>query len=281
MNFQRFSISALFCAILLSAGLAFSESNAKPDAGRDHAFELYNHGKMVDAMPLLEKLAADNPKDVGVVEAWGVAILSYAQTLSDPELRKKARVRARSILLKAEELGDNSDLPKTLLRMIPEDGSAAAFSDKKEVDDAMQQAEADFARGDLDKARQAYMRAYLLDSRQYYAALFIGDTFFRQHQPAFAAEWFAQAVQIDPNRETAYRYWGDALLSADKKDEARIKFIEAIIADPYNQTSWIGITKMGQERSRSGELAEAEGRGRGGGQRHQDQHYARYLFAQR
>jgi hypothetical protein len=32
--------------------------------------------------------------------------------------------------------------------------------------------------------------------------------------------------------ETAYRYWGDAQLSAGKVDEARTKYLEALIADP-------------------------------------------------
>jgi tetratricopeptide (TPR) repeat protein len=192
-------------------------------------------------MPLLEALAAENPKDSIVMESWGVSVLGYAQTLPEVEARKKARSRARTILLKAQALGDTSDLSQTLIRGIPEDGSFSAFSDKKEVDKAMQEAEADFARGDLDKARQGYMRAYLLDSGQYYAALFIGDTFFKQHQPAFAGEWFANAIRINPDVETAYRYWGDALLGRGDLNEARSKYIEAIIADPYNQTSWAGL----------------------------------------
>jgi hypothetical protein len=52
------------------------------------------------------------------------------------------------------------------------------------------------------------MRAFLLDGTQYYAALFIGDTYYKQQKPAFAGAWFAQAIGIDPNKETAYRYWG-------------------------------------------------------------------------
>jgi tetratricopeptide (TPR) repeat protein len=71
--------------------------------------------------------------------------------------------------------------------------------------------------------------------------LFIGDTYFKQHQIMFAGEWFAQAIQIDPNKETAYRYWGDALLEAGKLEEGRSKYIEAIVADPYNQNSWNGL----------------------------------------
>jgi len=107
----------------------------------------------------------------------------------------------------------------------------------------MQQAEADFARGELDKARAGYTQALLFDPNLYEAALFIGDVFFKQHKPGFAGEWFARAVQIDPNRETAYRYWGDTLKEAGKMDEARTKFIEAVIAEPYNQNPWMGLTQ--------------------------------------
>jgi hypothetical protein len=36
-------------------------------------------------------------------------------------------------------------------------------------------------------------------------------------------------IAIDPNRETAYRYWGDVLMKQDKMAEARDKLIEAYI----------------------------------------------------
>ena len=226
--------------------LAVAEDSAnppKPDPEREHAFELYDQGKMVEAMPLLEELAAANPKDATVAERWGAAVLSYAQTLTDPELRKKARVRSRTILLKAKELGNNSYLVQTLLGMVPEDGTEAKFSDRTEVDQAMQQAEADFARGDYDKAREGYLRALLLDPNMYYAALFTGDVFFKQDKPGFAGEWYARAIQINPNQETAYRYWGDALFKAGQSDAARGKFIDAIVAEPYNRNAWMGVSQ--------------------------------------
>ncbi|MEJ7616397.1 MAG: hypothetical protein WKF30_05370 [Pyrinomonadaceae bacterium] len=31
-----------------------------------------------------------------------------------------------------------------------------------------------------------------------------------------AGEWFAQAIAINQDRETAYRYWGDALMAQGK-----------------------------------------------------------------
>jgi tetratricopeptide (TPR) repeat protein len=215
------------------------------DPDRRHAFEVYESGKMVEAMPLLEKVAADHPSDPVVMERWAYSIVSYAATLPDPDTRKKARARGRQIALKAKTLGDDSPILQLMLE-IPEDGSEPTFSNRKDVDDAMRAAEADFARGDLEKARAGYLQALLLDPNNYEATLFIGDVYFRQGTYGSAGEWFAHAIQIDPNRETAYRYWGDALTGANKNSDARDKFIEAVVADPYNPRSWQGLSQWAQ-----------------------------------
>ena len=89
--------------------------------------------------------------------------------------------------------------------------------------------------------RIAIARALLMDPNNYAAALFIGDVYFKQHTYGSAGEWFARAIQIDPNRETAYRYWCDALVAMGKEDEARSKFIDGIVADPYTRRSWTGL----------------------------------------
>jgi tetratricopeptide (TPR) repeat protein len=213
------------------------------DPERKHALEVYQSGKMVEAMPLFEKLAATYPKDAVVWECWGVSTLGYSQILSDPDLRKKARARARSILLKTKDLGGNSNLLHTLLDMLPEDGGDVTFSSRQEINDIMQRAEADFARGDLDKARDGYIHASLLDPDLYSAALFTGDVFYKQKKPGSAGEWFKRAIQIDPNRETAYRYWGDALVSMGDMNDARERFIQAVIAEPYGKNSWMGLNQ--------------------------------------
>lgn len=61
-----------------------------------------------------------------------------------------------------------------------------------------------------------------------------------------AGEWFARAIAINPNAETAYRYWGDALMGQRKMDDARTKFIEAIIADPYRRQAHVGLIQWAQ-----------------------------------
>jgi tetratricopeptide (TPR) repeat protein len=245
--------SVLFCQNTTTNGQAQSSPIQAPPTQaeprntpeRENALQLYHAGKFVAAMPLLEKLSADNPSDVVVKEAWAYSIGEYAATLNDPELRKKSRMRARTIALEAKKLGDNSQLLQVMLDM-PEDGSEPTFSSRKDVDEVMKAAEADFARGDLDKARDGYLHALLLDPNNYDAALFIGDSYFKQHVNGSAGEWFARAIQIDPNRETAYRYWGDALVDLNQPAEARAKFIQAVVAEPYNRRSWMGLNSWAQ-----------------------------------
>jgi len=213
----------------------------KENPAGQHAEELYRQGKLVDAMPLFESLVAEHPSDLVMHERWAWCLFQYAGTLSDPDQRKKARARARVIAVEAKGLGDDSQLLQLMLEQPEDGGSDASFSDSKEVDTAMKQAEADYSRGELDKAREGYMRALLMDPTNYNAALFIGDVYFKQHVNGSAGEWFARAIEIDPNRETAYRYWGDALAAMGKEDEARSKFIDAVVADPYGRRSWTGL----------------------------------------
>ncbi len=223
-----------------------SDSVPKNDSVRVNALELYRAGKMVQSMPLFENLCTTYPKDNAMWEAWEMTTLGYADTLSDPDQRKKTRALARSRLAKAKELGDNSNLLQIVLANLPEDGGEGSYSASKEVNEIMQHAEADFARGDYDQAKDGYLHALLLEPKNYEAALFMGDVFFKQHENGSAGDWFARAIEIDPNRETAYRYWGDALSAMGKNAEAREKYIQAIVADPYNNRCWVGINQWAQ-----------------------------------
>jgi hypothetical protein len=60
---QKLTVPLLACTISLFSGLTVAVDDAKSTADRSHAFELYQQGKMVEVMPLLEKLAAENPKE--------------------------------------------------------------------------------------------------------------------------------------------------------------------------------------------------------------------------
>ena len=210
---------------------------------RNRALLLWQQNDYAGALPLLDKLAAAHPADGVVLERLGGALAGSAQQVADAETRKKVLLRARSMLLRAKELGDNSNYLNVMLEKLPESGEVPAFSTRKEVDDALREGEAAFGKSDFAGAIAAYQRAYQLDPNDYHAALFTGDVYFKMNQMDKAGKWFSKAVAIDPDRETAYRYWGDALVKDGKMQEAKDKFIDAVVAEPYQRTSWIGLTQ--------------------------------------
>jgi tetratricopeptide (TPR) repeat protein len=229
-------------AVLSSSSASGQSAKTNPnDPERQQAMQLYQQHKLPEAAALLEKIVARYPEDVVAHEAYGSSLLSRAATWNDPAKRKADRLHARRELLRAKELGDNSDLCKTLLAGIPEDGSESAFSQNQEVEAAMQRGEAAFARGEFEDAIAGYQQALALDPKLYYAAVDIGDSYFRLKNGDEASKWFAKAVEIDPGAEVAYRYWGDSLIQEGKMQEARDKFIDGLLAEPYRQTSWGGL----------------------------------------
>ena len=50
-------------------------------------------------------------------------------------------------------------------------------------------------------------------------------------------------MAIDPNRETAYRYSATPLMKQQKYDQARDRYIESVITEPYNEMSYRGINQ--------------------------------------
>jgi tetratricopeptide (TPR) repeat protein len=209
-----------------------------------YAIELYDNGDKIGALPWFEKVASALPQDADVLEKLAVCIHANAAGLKTPEERKAERLRARKIMLRARELGDNSNMVKIMLDDTPEDGSEVEFSEIKGVDEAMRRGEQAFSAHKLEEAKAAYLQALLIDPKEYHAALFIGDVYFSKKEYGAACEWFSRTASIDPQKETAYRYWADALMMMGKYSEGRQKYIEAVVADPYNQKVWMGVNKF-------------------------------------
>jgi tetratricopeptide (TPR) repeat protein len=232
--------------LLCLAAVAKAEFSADAidvnDPDRKQAFQLYKQHNMPEAANLLEKVVVKYPTDVAAQEAFGVALLSRADTQTDAEKARADRLNARRALLRAKELGDTSDLCRILLAQIPETGEAARLSTKPEVDAALKAGEAAFGKGAWQEAIAAYTRAWDLD-HNWPAALYLGDTYYSMQDMQRAGEWFAKAIELQPDREQAYRYWGDALLAQGKMKEARSKYIEGIVAEPYNAASIAGLRK--------------------------------------
>jgi tetratricopeptide (TPR) repeat protein len=140
------------------------------------------------------------------------------------------------------------------------DATQVPFSNIQTAEAAIRDGEQAFVRGDMDKAIAAYKRALEADPHLYDAALYAGDAEFKKAMNSTDAQyrsdhfdasgvWFSKAIAIDPNRETAYRYWGDALDAQGKTNEARDKFIDAIVAEPYGQRAYVGLTQWGRRHN--------------------------------
>lgn len=248
------------CLVVIASSSSFQARIAlaqQPDyaSERQRALELYDQNKFADAIPILERLVKIKADDPVVWERLGWATMVVAGSIKDPTQRKQARDRARAALLRAKELGDNSNLLRAGLEgLAGPDPAELVFSSNKEADAAMREGEEAHSRGELDKALASYQRALELDPKLYDAALYAGDMEFKKgynsSDPQFrsaafdrAGGWFMKAIAIDPNRETAYRYWGDALEAQGKTAEARDKFIDAIVAEPYNRGSYVGLAQ--------------------------------------
>jgi tetratricopeptide (TPR) repeat protein len=209
-------------------------------ANRQKASELFEQGKRLEALPLLEELVKTSPNDSAMLVALAACVVEHAATLPDQEGGGKERLRARELLDRAWDLGNHSTLAMNLsqlLKQLPESGGIK-FSDNPQVDEAMRAGEAAFSRRDFDEALKDYSKALELEPGNYSAALFIGNTYDKQNEFAKGAEWYERAIQLDPNVETAYRYYADMLAKKGDMAEARLLLIHAAVAEPYNRIVW-------------------------------------------
>ena len=238
----------ILASILLIFVVFLTTPALQDDPERQRAFALFKESKLVEALPLFEKLAARYPEDAELIEAYAMTMVWQSAYLKDAAARKEARKRGRELLVKAQKLGANSTLLKSMLDSVPADGgSDEVFSTKKEVDQAMRDGEAAFAQGDMPKALEQYQRALALDPKLYEAALYTGDVYYKTADQKKASEWFARAVSINPDRETAYRYWGDSLMKQGRATEAGDKYVEAYIAQPYSRLARAAFLNWGQK----------------------------------
>jgi tetratricopeptide (TPR) repeat protein len=252
-------IKYLVLALLLVAPLQVMAQSASDIAKqRAQAMKLYDQNKFADAIPIMEKLVGALPSDLVLLERLGWSTFVVSASLKDPVARQKSRARALELLTRAKELGDDSELLRTGLDALSQpDDTVGPLSPVGEADAALREGEEAHSRGDLDAAIKGYKRALELDPKLYIAALFIGDMYFKkgyqaadlkvkQEMTVAAGEWFKRAIAIDENIETAYRYWGDALMAVGEQEQAKAKFIDGIIAEPFNRKPYTGLMQWAE-----------------------------------
>ena len=223
-------------AALTAPGKADTTDQAK----RQRAIGLFNEGKRLEALPLLEELAQKNAKDSEVLVALAASLVEHAATLTDADASAKERFRARDLLEKAWGLGNTSPLAENLRQLLEElpANGAIKFSDNPAVERAMNAGEAAFARRDFDEALKDYAKAQEIEPTNYSAALFTANAYDRKNDFTKAAESYERAMRIDPNVETACRYYADMLAKKGDMAQARAMLIHAAVAEPYNKIVW-------------------------------------------
>ena len=244
---RRSTLSFTILLLIVYPFTVLRAQEPQPDPERARAFQLYDEAKYTEALPVFEKLAAKYPQDRDVLKTYGFLVMGQTAYMKDAAARKEARRRGRELLLKAQSLGADDALLRSMLEAVPPDGGDdAKISSKKEAEDAMREGEAAFAKKDFAKAVEMYQLALMFDPKLYEAALFTGDVYYSSAEQKKAAEWFARAAAINPERETAYRYWGDSLMKQGRVTEAGDKFVEAYLAEPYSRMSRTAFLDWGE-----------------------------------
>jgi tetratricopeptide (TPR) repeat protein len=237
------AILVLLLTIAIFAPPVLAQDNADAyKSERQKAVELFNQQKFLEALPLFEDLVKQNPADNETLLGLAACLVNHSATVQDADAAAKERLRARDLLLKAKELGNNSNLLQNLLQLLQASSTEQIkYSDNAEADQAFRLAEAAFAKRDFAEAIKDYSKALELDPGNYSAALFIGDSYFAEKDFVRAGEWYGRAIQINPNKETAYRYYADMLTKNGEMDKARTKAIQAVVAEPYDPITWRGL----------------------------------------
>ncbi len=223
---------------LASAGFAQDDEVAR-------ANELFQARKRPEALPLYEDLAKAHPNEMLYFERLADCLGAKAAQLSDPAEIKATLTRMRDAAKRAVELGDTTEYIRMMANIDPGQPLYGGITSPGKA--LLMEAEKAYTAGDFPTAMDKYTAAANADPKLYDAPLFAGDTAFVQGNLKTAALWFARAIAIDPDRETAYRYWGDAILKYGKDPmAAREKFIDAIVAEPYNRLAWQGIQQWAE-----------------------------------
>ena len=240
-------VSVLLFCVAICQPLLHAQTGQDLQQLKDRAVVLIDEVKYTEALPLLERIVAADPKDARMQFYLGFALQGQASLIKDDAERRQLRLRAREAFVKAKDLGITQPIIDGLIEAIPTDGTdSRTFSRHVEANALMLQAEGKFSQGKLDEALADYQRALKLDPKLYYAALFSGDVFTRKGDFAQAETWYQRAISIDPMIETAYRYSATPLMKQGKHDVALGRYIEAYITQPYSRFAVAGIKQWAQ-----------------------------------
>jgi tetratricopeptide (TPR) repeat protein len=214
---------------------------------KEKANELMRQTRYTEALPLLERVVIAEPNNAKMHFFLGTALIGQAINTKGAAERKALRVRARNAFIRSRELQIDEPVVEAMIETLPEDGAdGPAFSQNIRANALMIQAESLFSQGKMDGALKNYQMALESDPRLYHAALFSGDVYMQKGDFANAELWYMKAIAIEPTKETAYRYSATPLMKQGKTEEARDRYIEAFITEPYNKFTVAGLVQWAQ-----------------------------------
>jgi tetratricopeptide (TPR) repeat protein len=223
-----------------TAGTGATKSDAEVQREDQQAEALYQQQNFLGALPLFEDLHQQRPESNVFRERLAMTLFAKAGTEA-PADATVTRERARKLLLDAKAAGDDSNLIQILLEKLSTPTAPPAARPPSPGAEALAKAEKAFSSGDLNGALVFYKQATEADPKMYEAPLYAGDAEYKLKNYDEAGAWYAKAIAINPDRETAYRYWADTLMHKGDQKSAQSKFIDAIIAEPYSKAPWIGL----------------------------------------
>ena len=246
-TFKTFTLFALFfIALCQFAALPSYAQVENAKTLHDKADPLVKKGNLIDALPILEKLAAIEPDNSETHLMLGFALIAKVRTSNDQKEIAQILIRARQAFIKAKELGNPEPKLDAFIENIPKDGVIEMTAPNSEAEKLMEEAESFFAQGKMDEALKKYQKAFQLDPKLYNAALYSGDVYVSKEDFPNAETWYQKAIQVDPLRETAYRYSATPLMKQKKYDQARDRYIEAYISEPFNKLAIGGLVQWAQ-----------------------------------
>lgn len=214
------------------------------------ALTLMEAGRHADAVPHLDVLAKAMPDEANVRLMYGVALLTKSKQVTNVDEARKLSAAALVEFQAAKRLGIQSkELDSFIVFLGGDKGKEMAGTEKlSDAEKALHEAELNFARSKYDEAIELYLKALELDPKLYPAALHAGNTYLAKQDFENAEKFFQRAIAIDPSIETAYRYSATPLMKQKKYDQARDRYIEAFLAEPYEDravggfSDWADIT---------------------------------------
>ena len=219
------------------------KTDAQLDAEASQAATLYQQSKALEALPLYQDLNAHRPNRPFYLERIGMGYAARSAAAGSEDEKRADLKLALDAIKAAQAAGDNSDLAQIMVEKL----SAALQAPEQPKTplapgrDTFNQAEVLFSKGDLAGSVALYKKSYEENPQFYPAPLFAGDAEYKLNHFDEAGIWFARAIAIDPDTETAHRYWADSLMKANKPDEARKQYIEAFIASPYQKAPRLSL----------------------------------------